>query len=104
MELFFNDGVEARTLCAAFKLSRLLIEPLQGTYLFRMAQLRFLNRRLQYSDCFVIDTDRYRKRMAVLATMRKGKPRWIREATWRSMHDFRHHGQGANSSSSDSLN
>ena len=35
MELFFNEGVEARTLCAAFKLSRLLIEPLQGTYPFR---------------------------------------------------------------------
>jgi hypothetical protein len=47
----------------------LVIKPLQGTYLFRMAQPRLLNRRLQHPDRFVIDAQGNGKRVAVLAAM-----------------------------------
>ena len=45
------------------------------------------------ADGLVIDRDRHRKGMPVLAAMGERKPRRVAEAAWRAVHHLRHHGE-----------
>ena len=77
----------------ALQHARLVVEPLDRGKLLVAAELRAVDRRLQHPDGLVIDADRHRERMPVLAAMREGEARRVAEAARRAVHDLRHHGQ-----------
>ena len=70
---------------AAFQPARLIIETLQCGKLFRAAEPSLRNRSLQHPDRLVIDRDRHRKRVPVLAAMRDRKARRVGKAVGRAM-------------------
>ena len=60
--------------------SSLVVEAFERSQLFPAAELRALDRRLQHSNCLIVNPNGYRKRMPVLATVRKREARWVGEA------------------------
>src|SRR6516225_4795424 len=79
----------------AFYEPRLVVEPLERCELFLTSELRVLHCRFQHLDGLIVDPKGHRKRMPVLAAMRKGEARRVREAVRRPMHDLGNHRQGA---------
>ena len=75
--------------------SSLVVEALERCQLFLTPELRALDRRFQHMDRLIVDPKGHRKRMPVLAAMRKRKTRRAGEAVRRTMHDVGHHRQRA---------
>jgi hypothetical protein len=84
-----------------FQSPRLIVEPLERLHLLVAAEPGFLYSRLQNADRFIIDLDRHRKGMAVLAAMRERKPRRVLETVGRAMHHLGHHRQGLHGARAD---
>ena len=69
-----------RTGGVALDESSLVVEAFERSQLFPAAELRALDRRLQHSNCLIVNPKGHRKRMPVLATVRKREARWVGEA------------------------
>lgn len=82
----------------------LLIEPPHGGKLLRMAELCVFDRRFQHLNGLIIDAERHRKGMPVLAAVSKGEARWIGEAVWRAVENLGDHRQRAHCPRSDAGN
>ena len=65
--LFGNQLFHRGTASAAFEVPGLFVETLQRAELFIATELCFLNGRLQHVDGLVIDFERNRERMTILA-------------------------------------
>src|SRR5947209_7667996 len=83
------------------QLPRLIVEPLERIELFALAELRFAHRRFEHTDRLVINLQRHRKRMAVLAAMRQRKTRWVGEAAGRAVHHLGDHRERAHRARAD---
>jgi hypothetical protein len=68
---FGDDRFECGPLCAAFEQTRLVIEPLARLQGFSVAELGLFYAALKDPDRLVIDLERHRIGMAVLAAMRQ---------------------------------
>src|SRR5205085_4950525 len=68
--------------CVAFEPAGLPVEPLQGGELLYVPELCLANGGFEHANGLVIDLERHRKRLAVLAAMRKRKARRIAEPIW----------------------
>ena len=88
-----DEHVERRAGGGALQKPRLIVEALKSVQLFGLAKLGVLHRGFQDADGLVIDLDRHRVGMAVLAAMRQREARRILEAVGRAVHDLGHHGQ-----------
>ena len=93
--LLRDQRLDRGTAGAALKPAGLIIETLQRAQFLLSSQPRLLNRRLQHLDGLIIDADRHRKWMPVLAAVGKGKSRRIAETIGRAMQDLGDHRQGA---------
>ena len=69
-----------RTGGVALDESSLVVEAFERGQLFPAAELRALDRRLQHSNCLIVNPKGHRKRMPVLATVRKREARRVGEA------------------------
>jgi hypothetical protein len=76
---------------AAFQPARLIIQTLQCGKLFLAAEPSLCNRSLQHPDRLIIDRDRHRKGVPVLAAMSDRKPRRVGKAVERAMDDLCDH-------------
>jgi len=84
--------------------SSLVVEPLKRGQLFLAAEFRALGRRLQHSNRLIVNPKGHRKRMPVLAAMRKGETRRVGEPVWRAMHDLGDHRQRTHGPRTDAWN
>jgi len=64
------------------------IQATEAVYLLHVSQACCFQRPTQDGKRFIIGLERYWKWMTILASMREGKSRRVRKATWRSMHDL----------------
>ena len=70
IKLFRNEVRDGGTVCMPFKLSGLLVQPPQRAKFFITAKLRFLHGRFEHLDRLVVDLERHRKWVSVLAAVR----------------------------------
>jgi hypothetical protein len=71
LTLFGDQRFHGETVSMAFKAPGLLVKPLQRSELFLVSEFRLLHGRFQHADGLVVDLERHRERMAVLAAMGK---------------------------------
>src|SRR5215831_6032553 len=88
-----DQRIEAGAAGMALERARLSIEAAQGTELLVAAESGALDRRFEHADGLVIDLERHRERLAVLAAMRKREPRRVTETIRRAVHHLGHHGE-----------
>src|SRR5260370_1194697 len=83
-KLLRSEEGEGGPLHMPFQLASLRVEALEGCEFFLRSQLRFLDGRFQNTEGVIVDFQRYREGVPVLAAMRIGKPRRITEAAGRA--------------------
>ena len=93
-ELFHNEFLDGWTGGMPFELTGLLVQPPERAKFFITAELRFLHGRLQHVDCLVVDLERHREWVSVLAAMRQRKSSRIGETARRAVHHLCDHRQG----------
>ena len=89
---------------AAFDPPGFVVEPLDRGEPFVVSELRLLHRCLQHLDRLVIDFDRHREWMPVLAAMGEREASGIGETVGRAVHDLGHHRQRAHRAGADARN
>jgi len=77
----------------ALDLSSLVVEPFERAELFRSAQFCLLDRRFHHLNGLVIDAERHREWMPVLAAMGDGESRRVGEAVRCAVHHLGDHRQ-----------
>ena len=70
--------------------ARLIVEPPERREPVAFAQLRAIDGALEHRDGLVVDLQRHRERMAVLAAVREREARRVGEAAGRAVHDLGH--------------
>src|SRR5262245_15532817 len=86
LALLCNELGHARPGGMALELPRLRVEPLQGVKLLFAAKLGIADRGFQHPNRLVIDAQRHRERVPVLAAMGQRKPGRIAEPARRPVH------------------
>ena len=76
-----------------FKPARLAVEAFQGLHFLVSSELGFLHGRLHHPDGFIVDFERNRVGMAILAAMGQREACGILETVGRAMHDLGDHGE-----------
>ncbi len=71
----------------------LRVEPADRAHLLVVVELRLRHRRFQHADRLVVDAERHRKRVPVLAAMGKREAGWIGEAAGRAVDHLGDHCQ-----------
>ena len=71
IKLFRNEVRDGGTVGVPFKLSGLLVQPPQRPKFFITAELRFLHGRFEHLDRLVVDLERHREWVSVLAAVCK---------------------------------
>src|SRR6185503_10068717 len=64
------------------------VEAFEASELLVVAEPGRVERASQHRDRFIVDLERHREGVTVLAAMRKGEARGIVESGWRAVHDF----------------
>ena len=92
-ELGGNQPIQGRTLGHLLQPSRLLIKLPQRKQRVRPVELCLVDRAPEHADGLVIDLERNRERVPVLAAVGEGKARRIAEPARRAVYDFGDQGQ-----------
>jgi hypothetical protein len=90
-----DERVDRRPFANAFELAGLVVQPFDGRQLLLASQLGLAHGRLQHGDSLVVDAQRDREGVAVLAAVREGEASGVAEAAGRAVHHLGDHGQRA---------
>jgi len=85
----------------SFKPTRLFVETPNGAQFLLVTETGLLDRGFKHSDRLVIDFERDREGVPVLAAMSEGETGRIGKTAWRAMDNFRDHRQRADGPSAD---
>src|SRR3954468_6761198 len=88
-----DESLERRAARDLLELACLIVQPLERAKLLLATELSLLHGGFHDTDRFVIDLDRHRKRVAVLAAVRQREARRIAKPAGCAMHDLGHHRQ-----------
>jgi hypothetical protein len=91
---FGHERVEARLRIVPFDAACLIVQPPDRCKFLLTAEPGVPDCRSHHPDRLVIDLQRHREGMPVLAAMREGEARWIGEAVWRTMNHLGDRRQG----------
>src|ERR1700730_4572622 len=93
LELGGYQPLQGRTLGHVLQPSRLLIKLPQRKQRVRLIELRLVDRATEHVDGLVVDLERDRERMTVLAAVGEGKTRRIAKSARRAVYDFGDQGE-----------
>src|ERR1700722_16721474 len=99
--LLIENGFKIRAGCEVFERARLRIEPTDCRKTIAVAQLRALHGPFEHTDGFIVDVQRHREWVAILAAVRKRKACRTGKAGRGSVDNFRYECKGGNRAGAD---